>query len=166
MVHHGAVWKVAVAVGVAALVVFGCDSSPRKSSAATATSAPMLGVVGCRPPSPLSAESNEVHGSPDGNVSLWGLIFGRLEVTGSGDMVKIVWRMTGSGDLTVVPFGPDGAARPLVFGPDHHTSSSYHRPGEEWGTGFRFDAPGCWRIQLARTSGQANVYFEISPKAR
>jgi hypothetical protein len=73
--------------------------------------------------------------------------------------------MTGSGPLAVSVVDPHGMRRPLVFGPTYHTSSSYHRAGEEWGTGFNFDDVGCWRIQLTRTQGRADVYFVVNQKA-
>jgi len=158
--------KVAVAAVLAGLLLCGCDSPRRKStSAATSTSTPVLGAVGCHPPSPLSAASGlpEVQGTADGSGSLWGLIFGSTPLR-VGTQVKIVWRMTGSGALSVVPFGPDGAPRQLAWGPGYHTSSNYHRPGEEWETGLNFDVAGCWRIRLTRTTGRASVYFEVAPK--
>jgi hypothetical protein len=103
-----------------------------------------------------------VEGTPEGDVSLWGLVFASAPIK-AGAQVKIVWRMTGSGPLTVVAFDPEGKTRPLLFGPAYHGSSDYHRPGQEWGTGFSFDKPGCWRITLSRTSSAADVYFEVRP---
>jgi hypothetical protein len=101
-----------------------------------------------------------VEGTPDGNVTLWGLIFDTVPIK-ARSQAKIVWRMTGSGPLTVAAFKPDGRMSPLLFGPDYHESSDYHRPGQEWGTGFTFDVAGCWRIELSRTQGRATVYFEV-----
>lgn len=35
------------------------------------------------------------------------------------------------------------------WGPTFHQSSNWDRqPGTEWGAGFVFDRPGCWRIQV------------------
>jgi hypothetical protein len=96
-------------------------------------------------------------------VSLWGLIFGGALPFRVGDQVKIVWRMTGTGPLAVTQIAPDGSTRPLTFGPSYHTSSSYHRPGQEWGTGFTFNVTGCWTIRLTRTTGAADAYFEVEP---
>ena len=103
----------------------------------------------------------EVQGiSPD--VSVYGLLFtthaGPIR---DGDEVKIVWRMTGRGDLAVSYVAPDGQPRPLVFGPESHSASTYSRPGDEWGTGFRFDQPGCWRIQLKRSIGSGDVWLTV-----
>jgi hypothetical protein len=119
----------------------------------------VLGAPACKPPSPLS--NGEIEGTPSEGISLWGLTFGLPMV--SGRQVKIVWRMTGTGPLAVKLVGPDGATRSLAWGPEYHLSSSYHRPGQEWGTGFAFDRPGCWRIELSRTIGRGEVYLQILP---
>jgi hypothetical protein len=78
-----------------------------------------------------------------------------------GDELKIVWRMTGTGPLHVVVTAPDGTTKPLVFGPDAHGASSYDRPGDEWGTGFRFTSPGCWHLELTRTDNAGDAWLEV-----
>ena len=81
----------------------------------------------------------------------------------AGEELKIVWRMTGEGDLSVSYFAPDGRPGVLTFGPEAHSGSSYQRPGDEWGTGFSFDAAGCWRIHLERSVGSGDVWLAIAP---
>jgi hypothetical protein len=56
---------------------------------------------------------------------------------------------------------PDGRAQPLVFGPEAHATSSYDRPGDEWGTGLRFGTRGCWHIHLARADTSADVWLDV-----
>jgi len=80
----------------------------------------------------------------------------------AGEELKIVWRMTGSGPLRIAVVAPDGSARPLLFGPERHTGSSYHRPGDEWGTGFRFDTAGCWHIHLMRTDTSGDIWLDVA----
>jgi hypothetical protein len=80
----------------------------------------------------------------------------------AGDEVKIVWRMTGNGPLTVTVTAPDGQNHPLVFGPEPHGTSTYHRPGDEWGTGFHFTSPGCWHIHLIRANASGDAWFDVS----
>jgi hypothetical protein len=83
--------------------------------------------------------------------SVWALAQGRGQLPPNvGDDLKIVWRVTGTGPLRVAFIGPDGTPRPLTFGPERHLASSFHRPGEEWGTGFHFDRAGCWQIRVDR----------------
>lgn len=78
-----------------------------------------------------------------------------------GDEVKIVWRMTGEGDLAVRVVDPAGEERALTFGPELHPGSNYDRPGDEWGTGFLFDRTGCWYIALTRPLGRGEVWIEV-----
>ena len=79
-----------------------------------------------------------------------------------GEEVKIVWRMTGKGDLSVTSQAPSKRAGVLTFGPEAHAGSTYQRPGDEWGTGFLFDEPGCWHIHLKRSvDGVGDIWFEV-----
>jgi hypothetical protein len=97
------------------------------------------------------------------NGSLWGLALGPAHLPlRAGDELKIVWRLTGTGPLSVVFSAPDGEGRSLVFGPDARLGSSWTRPGDEWGTGFKFDAAGCWHIHLARTDVSGDVWLDVS----
>ena len=61
-----------------------------------------------------------------------------------GDQEKIVWRMTGTGLLTLEAIGPGSRHHRLAWGPDAHESSNWDKPGDEWGAGYVFAAPGCW----------------------
>jgi hypothetical protein len=155
---------------VVVLIVLGaaCSSSPRADRATPVPTAP--GVIEparretCPNPSRfgVGGAANELRGSST-NGELWGLVLGPGHVPPHlGDELKIVWRMTGSGPLRVAFAAPDGISRPLVFGPEAHAAgSSYHRPGDEWGTGFRFDASGCWHIHLARNDTTGDVWLDV-----
>ena len=78
------------------------------------------------------------------------------------EAVKIVWRMTGSGPLRLSAVSPAGRTVRLQWGPDWHLSSSFHRPGEEWGAGYRFVSPGCWRLHAQRTVGEADALLYVA----
>jgi hypothetical protein len=122
------------------------------------------GRAGCSPPSPVVKFEKlpEIRATTDGALSAFGLLMvTRSLKMRSGDEIKIVWRVTGEGDLSVGFSDPLGNPRPLVFGPERHGGSSYNRPGEEWGTGFTFDRSGCWHIALSRGSGTADVWLKI-----
>jgi hypothetical protein len=73
-----------------------------------------------------------------------------------------VWRMTGTGPLAVVVTAPDGRRQPLVFGPEAHGVGDYHRPGDEWGTGFRFSMGGCWHVHLTRDDTSGDVWLNVA----
>ena len=91
----------------------------------------------------------------------WALAFGALPATVGQDL-KVVWRVTGTGPLRVTFRDPSGDRHPLEFGPEEHSASSFRHPGREWGTGFTFDAPGCWTVQVARTGTVATVGIPVT----
>ena len=111
----------------------------------------------------VGAQRNEIH-EVSRDTSLWGLALGPGRLPPRvGDQLKIVWRMTGFGALHVTFTGPDGVSRPLLFGPQRHGgATTYVRPGDEWGTGFRFTSVGCWHIHLARTGATGDVWLDVA----
>lgn len=125
-----------------------------------------LGRPGCAPPSPISRGAGfpEVEGTGN-RIELWGLIMvdGSDNPVRAHQEVKIVWRITGSGELHLTSVAPDGRAHPLQWGPDEHLSSSYQRPGQEWGAGYLFTQSGCWDLHATRGSATADVWLNIAP---
>ena len=119
-----------------------------------------LGGAGCQPPTLINV-ANEVRGTAT-EGTLYGLVFARLPLR-VGQPVKIVWRMTGAADLAVGVRSPDDRTVPLVWGPESHGSSTYIRPGDEWGTGYLFDVPGCWHLHLQRSGASADVWLSVEP---
>ncbi|OPG04226.1 hypothetical protein B1L11_38145 [Microbispora sp. GKU 823] len=101
----------------------------------------------------------EVRGTGRG-AEVWGLMFAPLPFS-AGREVKIVWRMTGEGPLRVTAALPDGTVARLTWGPEAHGGSTWHRPGQEWGTGFVFPKPGCWEITLTRDRGSGTVWLPV-----
>lgn len=91
---------------------------------------------------------------------LWGLPIGPSWPPEVGEPLKFVIRMTGSEDLFVHAVDPDGSVHEPDRPPKRHVGSNWDRPGAEWGTGFTFDQPGCWRIVAAR--GDAEGFFTVS----
>jgi hypothetical protein len=76
-------------------------------------------------------------------------------------LVKIVWRMTGSGDFTIVALGPSGMKVPPSQGPNAHLGSDWNRPGDEWGTVFTFPLAGCWDLHATRGNAIGDVWLKI-----
>jgi len=175
------------AVLAALLAVAGCAasghsapaaSSPARSSSpapvrsaapvgspAPVGSVPALGEAGCHPPSPLSASSigvgSQVQGTGHG-AQLWGLLmFAHVGPPRVGDQEKIVWRMTGSGPLTLTAVSPGGVRHRPVWGPDAHGGSNWNKPGQEWGAGYVFTTPGCWDLHADRGSAYADVWIRV-----
>jgi hypothetical protein len=73
---------------------------------------------------------------------------------------KIVWRATGDGDLNVRGFSPDGAITEPIW-KERHSGSGWDRPGDEWGTGWELDEPGCWIFQVERGGATAEISIEV-----
>jgi hypothetical protein len=83
---------------------------------------------------------------------------------GVDEQVKIVWKITGVGELHLTSIAPDGRVHPLQWGPDAHLlgSSTYRRrPGQEWGAGYLFTQPGCWDLRAIRGNATADVWLNI-----
>jgi hypothetical protein len=93
-------------------------------------------------------------------VTLFGLFFSPQATV--GEQIKVVWRITGDGDLSMVATGPGGKTLRPVWGPELHSGSSYHRPGDEWGTGWTFPSTGCWTIQASRKTGSAKIGIRVA----
>jgi hypothetical protein len=143
-----------------------CSSSSRTTQkTSVTTAAPSTEHVAvtapCSTPSHFGTDeaANEIHGT-SANGELWGLAFGHVPPR-VGEELKIVWRMTGTGPLHVVFTAPDGSRQPLVFGPEAHPGSTYRRPGDEWGTGFRFTVGGCWHIHLSRMDTSGDILLDV-----
>jgi hypothetical protein len=115
----------------------------------------------CDASTPILA-TNEVQGVAT-DATVYGLLFlTHPTPVRAGETLKIVWRMTGQGDLSVTSTSPSNRAGTLTFGPETHGASTYDRPGDEWGTGFLFDETGCWHIHLQRTVCSADVWINIA----
>jgi hypothetical protein len=126
-----------------------------------APSSPSLVAPGCTSAGPSANATTglqEAQGTGPG-VSLWALFFNDLK---QGQEIKIVWRMTGTGDLSMHAVGPDGRTTTPIWGPEGHGSSNWERPGDEWGTGWVFPVAGCWIVQATRQSGNAQLALSIS----
>jgi hypothetical protein len=129
-----------------------------------------LGAPGCKPMSPIRPVRGndfrtgfpEVQGTGR-DAQLWGMLMPQHPYPPllAGEDVKIVWRMTGSGDLRLTATGPDGKPGRLTFGPEPHGGSDYTRPGEEWGAGYHFTKAGCWHLRATRGSAVADVWLSV-----
>lgn len=155
-----------VGVAIGSLLLASCTADSRPPVAAPGVTAQATGEPiqsggpGCSRVVTSFGRPTEIRGDA-GDAQLYGLVSSRLPVS-VGEVVKIVWRMTGSGPLTATASGPDGAALTLEFGPESHPSSNYARPGAEWGTGYRFNQPGCWRLGLDRADTHGEFWMVVN----
>jgi hypothetical protein len=93
------------------------------------------------------------------NAELWVLFFADPQSLHTGQEVKIVWRMTGSGHLQVVARHAGDVQIKPVWGPEDHGGSNWNRPGAEWGTGFKLPSPGCWDLHATRDAADGDVWI-------
>lgn len=128
-----------------------------------------VGAARCKPASPRSG--------PDAfatavGAQLWALLgFNPPGATLVGDtatyegvvgkQVKIVFRMTSGVPHALYAIDPAGTINQPVWGPEPHTSSNWTRPGYEWGAGFVFSTPGCWRIHAGNPPVQGDLWITV-----
>ena len=146
------------------LVLVACSVGVTPKPTPTLTPTPILVSLGCNPPSPFREGplGPELQGtaSPPGQ-QFWGLIMGDLKAQVD---IKIVWRMTGSGGFQLIALGPQGQQLRPKEGPTFHLSSNWNdRPGDEWGSVWRFPVPGCWDIRATRDDASGDALLIITP---
>jgi hypothetical protein len=56
---------------------------------------------------------------------------------------------------------PGRQAPPAGLGPDAHLGSNWDKPGDEWGAGYVFTAPGCWDLRAIRGHATADVWIRV-----
>ena len=141
-------------IGVAALLVVAGLATFGTGGSVAAT-----GPTRCATPAATVTGGRELH-APTTRGEVWALPLNPTPPK-VGDSLKIVWRVTGKGPLHVRFRDPQGRTHPLVFGPQRHSSSTFRHPGEEWGTGFAFDTPGCWTIRVRRSGADSTVGIRV-----
>lgn len=173
--------KTTTLIAFLALAVSACNgtgSDTATTSAASTTSVeartttipnPSTAAESCMPDSSVAGTRwDEAQATTDDAVEVWALFFyplprGKPINLPAGKELKIVWRATGDGEITIDAEGPDWRRLVPLFGPDPHGGSNWDRPGQEWGTGWLFPEPGCWTFHIQR--GEATATLKISVTA-
>ena len=91
----------------------------------------------------------------------WNLPYGDPVTIPAQREVKIVWRATGEGDLSLEAIGPDNAIAVPDWGPEAHLGSNWDRPGDEWGTGWTLPDAGCWTFRVTRGNQTATLTADV-----
>lgn len=136
-------------------------AAPSPSPTITGPTTP--GLKTCQPASPIdnSAVGPEAQGTAS-NAELWALIQSTSGIPPVAKTeVKIVWRMTGYYQFTIVALGPAGEQVSPSQGPDPHGGSNWNRPGDEWGTIFTFPVAGCWDLHATRGNTSGDVWLKV-----
>ncbi|HEV7980251.1 hypothetical protein [Amycolatopsis sp.] len=143
------------AVALLALTLSACTADETPAPAAS-----LAPHVDCdHPPAP---ESTGIQGeASSGSVVAW-VMADKSHGLPVGETLKIVWRMTGAGDARFSATGPGSATVAPAWGPEPHGGSTFQYPGDEWGTGFAFPAPGCWTIHVTRDDMTGTLSLPIT----
>jgi hypothetical protein len=150
-----------------AALVTGCsagsETEPPKepNSSEPAAQDHARGKAKCVDPQRSETGFRELRGVPPDDGELWALIFGNYPARQDRE-IKIAWRMTGDGPLTLHATGPRGRRVAPLWGPEEHAGSNWDRPGDEWGSGWRFPQPGCWTVHLVRGSDQGTAGIRVT----
>lgn len=129
-------------------------STPAAQSLATAT------PPACQPAQISNNTFPEIQGAMNSDGEMWALLF--FDKGHAKEDLKIVWRITGSGEqFTVTARSADGTVVSPIWGPERHGSSTWERPGAEWGTGFNFPTPGCWTLTATRGATTGAIRLDI-----
>ncbi|WIY03628.1 hypothetical protein QRX60_07175 [Amycolatopsis mongoliensis] len=111
------------------------------------------------PPSPDQVHQG-LQGPSRGGTAV-ALLFSEVPMK-AGDEQKIVWRVTGTGPIRIFATGPAAQVVQPVWGPEEHGGSTFAYPGGEWGVGFRFTAPGCWTVHVARDDVEGSLSLPVT----
>ena len=155
------------------ILMVGCTTDPSSGqssiatlSVATSEQAPNLD---CQPAITESGSIGaEVRAESPDEIEVWALIFNTwnlpygdpLKIPANQE-VKIVWRITGDGEVSFEAVGPDGISITPDWGPDRHLGSNWKRPGDEWGTGWTFPEAGCWTLLVERGNDLATISADV-----
>jgi hypothetical protein len=153
---------------VVALLLAGCASTvnnvsetPTQPTPIPTKPVPTATQYICEP-SPVLRGSGpypEIQGTMKTNGELWALPFFANAIV--KEEMKIVWRITGEGgDFAAQAQSEDGTIIQPVW-EQYHESSTWERPGKEWGTGFNFPTPGCWTITVTYGETVGTIALEI-----
>jgi hypothetical protein len=134
---------------ITALVLLAACSSATETPAA------------CRP-SKIQTSTNgfpEIQGDMNSEGEVWALLF--FDAAHANEDTKIVWRITGEGDAFEAQAQSEQGAILQPIWKDYHGGSNWQRPGQEWGTGFNFPAPGCWTIRVRRGETTGTISLDV-----
>ncbi len=152
------VYKLTLFIVISILLVACAPQSNRVEISSTATH------PACQPSQIQQSDNSppEIKGTMDSDGELWALLF--FNKAHANEDLKFVWRITGiGGEFTVQAQHENGITTLPIWGPEYHESSSWQRPGVEYGTGFNFPEPGCWTITVSRGATKGEIYLNVLP---
>jgi len=113
-------------------------------------------------PSKIQKSQNEfleIQADMKSDGEAWALLF--FETARAREDEKIVWRITGESDTFEAQAQSEDRTTIQPIWKEYHGGSNWHRPGQEWGTGFNFPTPGCWTITVTRGETTGTISLEV-----
>ena len=144
------------------IVLAACAPAPNRLGATPAQPTPIATQPACQPSLAHPSKNGfpEIQGTMKSEGEMWALLF--FDKAHAGEDEKIVWRITGTGmHIDVQAQHEDGTVIHPIWGPEYHESSTWDRPGEEWGTGFNFPEPGCWTLTVTSGATIGEIRLEV-----
>jgi len=115
----------------------------------------------CQPSEILDTQVafGEIQGEMQSEGELWALLFFKTAYTKAEQ--KIVWRITGEGGEFEAQAQSESGTIIQPIWKQYHESSTWERPGLEWGTGFNFPEPGCWTITVTYGETTGTISLDV-----
>jgi hypothetical protein len=128
----------------------------------TPTSLPPTATpIVCQPSKVLETQTGfgEIQGDMQSEGELWALLFFKTAWTNAEQ--KIVWRITGVGGVFEAQAENESGTIVQPVWKQYHDSSTWERPGDEWGTVFIFPEPGCWIITVTYGETKGTIALKV-----
>ena len=148
------------------ILLVACTSATEMPTAIPATETltsipPSSTPVVCQPSKILESQVafGEIQGDMQSDGTLWALLFFKAVYVDAE--AKIVWRITGEGgEFNAQAQSENGTIIQPIW-QEYHESSTWERPGQEWGTGFNFPEAGCWTITVTYGETKGTIALKV-----
>jgi hypothetical protein len=141
-----------------------CVQKPIRVDIIPSEAIPTITQPACQPSQIQKSRNDfpEIQATMHSEGEIWALLF--FGEAHANEELKIVWRATGTGlEFTAEAQHEDGTIILPIWGPEFHESSTWERPGQEWGTGFNFSEPGCWTITVSSGETRGEIILNVLP---
>jgi len=149
-------------VFIISLVLLVACTPTTQATIETSTSIPATATqVVCQPSEIIESQVGfgEIQGDMQTDGELWALLFFKTAWTNAEQ--KIVWRITGIGGVFEAQAQNESGTIIQPVWKQYHESSTWERPGDEWGTGFNFPEPGCWTITITYGEIMGTIVLKV-----
>jgi hypothetical protein len=146
----------------ALILLAACTLTPDSFDSNLILSTPTATQSACQPSQTQLSKNgfSEIQGKMKSKGEIWALLF--FDKAYAKKDEKIVWRISGTGkQFDIQAKHEDGTIIHPIWGPDYHTSSTWNRLGDEWGTGFNFPKSGCWTLTVTLGDTIGEIFLDV-----